>query len=199
MRKKRNWIRHVGILSMAVVCIGMFEPARNFVSATAGYGEQISDAKDKKKELEEKKKALKNKLQTLEGEKDDILSYIKDLDEELGSLTADITTLNEEIEEVSQKLDQTKKELKQAEKTEKTQYETMKARIQYMYENGETSLIEVLLNSENIADLLNQVEYVEQITGYDNLLLDRYTKTKEKVSNVKKKLENTLKTKYLTL
>ena len=51
----------------------------------------------------------------------------------------------------------------------------MKLKIQYMYENeGNMELLQILLGSKSLADALNQVEYVMQITEYDNTLLERY-------------------------
>ena len=43
----------------------------------------------------------------------------------------------------------------------------MKLRIQYMYENGQTGLLESMMQSESIAELLNRAEYASQITSYD--------------------------------
>lgn len=163
----------------------------------SSYQNQIDEAKDKKQELEDKKKALESKLKKLETKKNDILTYIESLDKELADLTNQIADLNDEIEAVNDQLETTKKKLKEAEATEENQYETMKKRIQYMYENGETSMIEVLLSAENIADLLNQVEYVSEITDYDNSLLERYQETKKNVADTKTELEATLEEKNL--
>ncbi|MCR5684573.1 MAG: peptidoglycan DD-metalloendopeptidase family protein [Lachnospiraceae bacterium] len=59
----------------------------------------------------------------------------------------------------------------------------MKARIRYIYENGETSFLDVLLNSANISDVLNQLEYLQDIQAYDNSLLDRYIIAKQEVED----------------
>ena len=163
----------------------------------SSYQGQISNAKDKKQELEKKKKDLEKKLGELEAEKDNVLVYIEKLDKELSTVTDDIDKLTDEITSVNNDLTKTEKKLKKAIKQEETQYETMKKRIQYMYENGDTSLIEVLLSSNNLAELLNQVEYVSEIVDYDNSLLDRYQDTKKQVEEMKSQLEDTLEEKNL--
>ena len=60
-------------------------------------------------------------------------------------------------------------EEKLAEATEKKeeQYKVMCARIKYVYENGETSYFDILLNSGDITKILNRFEYVSEITKYD--------------------------------
>ena len=61
-----------------------------------------------------------------------------------------------------------------------------------MYENGETSYIEILLDSGSIADFLNQVEYAQDIARYDNSLLDRYKAAKKEVEDREALLEASL-------
>lgn len=191
---KKTYLKVLALGMAGIVLATSFAGTDAFASS---FQNQINDATDKKQELEDKKEALEDKLKKLESEKDDILIYIESLDTELNSLTDEIDQLNEEIDEVNADLEETEAKLEEAKQTEETQYETMKKRIQYMYENGETSMIEVLLSSQNIADLLNQVEYVTEITDYDNSLLERYTETKQKVEDMKAQLEQTLEEKNL--
>lgn len=193
-RVKKMYFKILALGMSGVVMATSFAGTKAFASS---FQNQINDATDKKQELEDKKEALANKLKKLEGEKKDILTYIESLDTELSDLTDEISQLNNEIDEVNADLEETKAQLEEAKKTEENQYETMKKRIQYMYENGETSMLEVLLSSQNIADLLNQVEYVSGITDYDNNLLDRYKETKQKVEEMKSQLEQTLEEKNL--
>ena len=47
----------------------------------------------------------------------------------------------------------------------------MKIRIKYMYENGNSDMIAILLSAEDMADFLNKAEYVEQISEYDLSLI----------------------------
>lgn len=188
---------YVKLLALGIIGAMMITSYPKTYAFANSYKDQIQSASDKKKELEEKKQELSKKLKQLEKEKDNILTYIERLDSELNTLTNDITQLNAEIEEVNTELEATEVALAEAQKTEEDQYATMKKRIQYMYENGETSLFEVLLSSQSIADLLNQVEYVSEITDYDNNLLDRYKDTKLRVEQMKSQLEQTLEAKQL--
>lgn len=194
-KKSKRMVMRLWLVCMTgVVLVTSYIGPKAFASS---FQNQIDNAKDKKQELEEKQKAMQAKIQELAKKKDNVLVYIEELDNELETLTDEITQLNGEIATVNQNLQETEEELIQAQNTEEKQYETMKKRIQYMYENGETSFIEVLLSSENIADLLNQVEYVSEIADYDNSLLDNYKATKVQVEEMKKKLEDTLEEKNL--
>ena len=58
----------------------------------------------------------------------------------------------------------------------------MKKRIQYLYEKGETSYLELLMEAKSWADMLNKAEYVQEIYTYDRKMLDNYAATVQAVS-----------------
>lgn len=158
------------------------------------FASEISDAQNKKNSLEKKKKETENMLASLEKKKNNILEYIEELDKQLSSIEQSIDDLNDKIAVTEINLSKTKEELKQAQEEEKNQYEAMKTRIQYMYVNGNTEYIQIVLSSDSIADFLNRSEYVKQISEYDKNMLERFQKIKEQVeekkSNIEKGLES---------
>ena len=72
---------------------------------------------------------------------------------------------------------------------ENNQYESMKKRIKYMYENGNTQFIEVLLESKSIGEFLNNAEYIAQISDYDRQMLKEFQQTVQDVDDQKTALE----------
>lgn len=96
--------------------------------------------------------------------------------------TEDINTKQEEI-------DAKETELIQAQIDENNQYESMKKRIKYMYENGNTQFIEVLLESKSIGEFLNNAEYIAQISDYDRQMLKEFQQTVQDVDDQKTALE----------
>ena len=55
---------------------------------------------------------------------------------------------------------QAEEDLAEAEELERTQYGDMKLRIQFMYEQGDGSVIETIMSAESFTDLVNKAEYV---------------------------------------
>lgn len=157
------------------------------------YAGEIEKAKEDKTTLEQKKAETESKIKELEKEKNDILKYIEKLDMELNKLTAEVDELGKKIKTAGKNLEKTKEELEAAKVKEKDQYSVMKSRIKYMYENGDVGVLEILLQSEDFSDMLNQMEYMEKITEYDNGLLDEYKRLKEEVSEKQKEQEAGLK------
>ena len=89
----------------------------------------------------------------------------------------------------SEDIQETKDELAGAKEREAQQYADMKVRIQFMYENGQTSYLEALLSSRNISEFLNSADYIAQIQSYDRQKLTEYQDTVESIVNLEAQLE----------
>lgn len=154
----------------------------------AGKGD-IDSAKDKISSLEEEKKKTEETIQELEKLKADTESYVKELDGELARLDDELSSLDSRITDKEADIEETKAQLEEAKKTEEEQYASMKLRIKYMYEKGDTSYLDLLLESGSMSEMLNRAEYIQQISSYDRKKLTEYGEKKEKIADDEEKLE----------
>ena len=141
----------------------------------------IDEAQQKADQLEEKKNAA-------ETEKKSLAEQLNKIVEEMKAAEKKLTKKQSEIEEAEQKLLEAKVE-------ENNQYESMKKRIKFMYENGSSQVLEVLIESESIGDFLNKAEYAQQLSEYDR---DQLTAFQEVVKEVEAE-ETSLKKEYAEL
>lgn len=146
-----------------------------------------SDAENAKKKAEQNLKSKQNEIDNIEQEQGQLEEEINALDAELVNVIVKLSTLEEELAIKQDELAQTKEDLKQAKQDEKNQYEAMKLRIRFMYEKGDSAMLTSILESKSIADLLNRVEYVNQVYDYDRNLLTEYENTKKQVAKLQKK------------
>lgn len=149
----------------------------------------LSDAKSKKTALEAEKKKTEQELKNLEGLKSDTTAYVKKLDSSLESIGNELSKLNDDIDAKEKQIDTTKQELSEAKETEKSQYESMKLRIKYMYEKGDSTYVDLLMEAGSLSELLSKAEYITKISSYDRQKLDEYAATKEKIAEKEKALE----------
>ena len=187
--KRKRTLLTVTLLLALLVGVLPMQGNSVFADTTKSYQDQIDAAKEKKKELEAAQKELEAKIAALKEKKDDMQEYMLSLDDKMAELLLDIEESEAEIAACEEKLAVTRQELEEAKLREANQYETMKQRVQYMYENGETGFLEVLLGNGSLSDLFNQMEYRREITKYDNRLLERYNQTKLDVANTELVLE----------
>ena len=162
MQKKRV----LSVILALTLSIGCAIPAQaSSISETQKKGEELQSQKD-----------------SAEAEKAALTKHLNDLIDEMDKTTEDINTKQEEI-------DAKETELIQAQIDENNQYESMKKRIKYMYENGNTQFIEVLLESKSIGEFLNNAEYIAQISDYDRQMLKEFQQTVRDVDDQKTALE----------
>lgn len=149
----------------------------------------LKDAKDQVTTLEQEKKKTEDVLKQLEGLKADTEKYVRQLDGNLNELAGELTRLEDQIAQKEGEIAQAQTELAAARETEANQYDSMKLRIKYMYERGDTSYLDLILQSKSISQMLNRAEYVSKITEYDRDMLEKYRETKEAVAEREAALE----------
>ena len=130
-------------------------------------------------DLQNNKKATEKEVESLEKELTTLMTKIDDLE-------LDLIEKGQEVEKVTKDLDK-------AQKKADKQYDRMLLRIKFMYESGDTNILETFLEAESISDVLNQAEYVQNVHSYDRKMLKEYEKTKKKVEKLKDQREDELK------
>lgn len=149
----------------------------------------IRDAQDKINEANQQLNDTNNQISDIEKKQDSLQQEIDSLDSELVALLLDIDVLKDEITQKEADIEQATEDLKIAEETAQKQYENMKKRIRFMYERGDNALVESLLGAGSMADVLNRVEYFNQIYDYDRTMLNEYQDTVQQVADLKDTLE----------
>ncbi len=129
----------------------------------------------------------------LKNEKNETVAEANALKSDLQDALDSIEQLKKDIKDKNEQLDKTGKEMELAEQSEYEQYEAMKRRIQYIYEEGtSTKQVENIFEAKSIADMLNQVLYVNEVYAYDRVKLDEYIKIKEEVQEKHEQYEKDL-------
>ena len=152
------------------------------------------------RQIEESQRYLNSENEAISGlqdEQDLIEEEISDTEAELVNLYTEIGVLEDKITEQETKIAGKEAEIavaeedyKAAEAEERRQYEAMKERIRFTYEQGESSYVELLLSSGSFSELLNRAEFIEEVSAYDDRMLEEYQQIKQQVADLKVKLEN---------
>lgn len=159
------------------------------VTEDAASTKSLQEAQDEKAQLEKALKEAQSTIEDLRDSKGDIESKVTELNQQLIDISARITDLENQLTAKSEDIQETKDELAGAKEREAQQYADMKVRIQFMYENGQTSYLEALLSSRNIFEFLNSADYIAQIQSYDRQKLTEYQDTVESIVNLEAQLE----------
>ncbi|MDW2799423.1 peptidoglycan DD-metalloendopeptidase family protein [Clostridium boliviensis] len=166
---------------LLAVGIGLFMTV-SCIFPSYGTKNEVNDAKKKASSLEDEKKEVESALKELEGLKSDASAYVKGMDDKLADYDKQLTALTAQISAKEEQIKAAKADLEAAREAQEHQYRNMKLRIQYMYEKGETSYLDLLFRSADLTQLFNRAEYIRSITAYDRRMLEDYKRTKEEIS-----------------
>lgn len=154
------------------------------VSATS-----IKNIQSEKAKNESELKNIQSKISGIESQKSALSSEVSSLNDDLTDTLLNIEVLESDLADKEAEIEQAQKDYEAAKATEEQQYDSMKKRIQYLYETGQESYLEMLLTSDSVADLVNKVDYAEELQEYDRRLLDEYKAAKQAVIDLQAQLE----------
>lgn len=142
----------------------------------------MEDLESIKQENEEQLSSYQEDISGLGESKVSLENLVAGLNSELVVMNQNIADLEQQISDKNEEIEKTEQELEAAILTEKDQYEDMKLRIQFMYEMGEDSYVEIFLSGKSIAESLNKVEYFSELTKYDRNMLEKYKQTQIEIT-----------------
>lgn len=151
--------------------------------------EDIDDAREQIDNLQQQVEDAENLLEEHNEKMDELEGDLQNLNTSLQILANNMNRLEEEILKKQNDVCVAEQELDMAKKQCGKQYEDMKTRIQYIYENGEVSVLELLLVSDSFSDYLNHKEYASQIHAYDREKMTEFEHLQKEVEERKVTLE----------
>lgn len=177
---KNKYRKHLYIVLAFLLSFSVAEP----ISATT-ISELQEDVKKNRAQL---KNAEKQASEAQEAQ-EDIGEEIEEMDAELVSLITDINLIEDAISQKEEEIAATQVDYDDAVAEKDEQYAAMKIRIQFMYEKGESSYLNMFFGSANMGDMVNKAKYVEDLYDYDRRLLAEYEATVQRVQELWDTLE----------
>ena len=192
MRKKL--VRLFAIFIAFSMMFLVVEPVR--ATTISDLEKEKQELEQKKKEADEKKKQEQEKyndasgrVDTIQSDVDEVAGEIEEIDAALVETLASVELIEEDIDEKEEQIVVTTADYEAAKVTEEEQYEAMKLRVKFMYEKGDTTYLQLLLESNGFSDMINKVEYIEKLYEYDRTLLNEYMDARIAVEELKQQLE----------
>ena len=192
MRKKL--VRLFAIFIAFSMMVLVVEPVR--ATTISDLEKEKQELEQKKKEADEKKKQEQEKyndasgrVDTIQSDVDEVAGEIEEIDAALVETLASVELIEEDIDKKEEQIVVTTADYEAAKVTEEEQYEAMKLRVKFMYEKGDTTYLQLLLESNGFSDMINKVEYIEKLYEYDRTLLNEYMDARIAVEELKQQLE----------
>ena len=170
------------ILILAVLALAVQAPL-------PGRASPVTRAEQERRRAEEEKSRAESEAQQLEQKLGQSRQKEQALEEELVRLLALKDILESDMEELKTQIQGADRDYRQAEEKRQRQYDILKKRIQFLYEEGDITYLDILLKAKNIGDVVSQTEYFRQLYEYDQEIIQRYEKLKQEAAGKKELLE----------
>lgn len=150
--------------------------------------EKLQKAKEEKEKTQAAKGNTQQQMESLQITQNSLLGKLGALNDDLEVVSSNLADIERQIDVKEQEIEQTKEALAEAIAIEENQYESMKLRIQFMYERGSRTYLDMLLAASGLSELLNQGDYIEELTRYDRKMLSQFQETRQYVEEVEEQL-----------
>ena len=144
---------------------------------------QIAALEQKKKEQQEKLKELEKQIAEAKAKKEDVM-VTKNLLDQRNQL------LLEQIDDTQNQIDDAAAQIARYELLEQEQYELFCQQVRSEEERGSLSYLSVLFKATSMADLLNRMEFVNEVAEYNKTLIAAMKETRENIKAEKTEMED---------
>ena len=143
---------------------------------------QIAALEQKKKEQQEKLKDLEKQIAEAKAKKEDVMVTKKLLDQRNQLLL-------EQIDDTQNQIDDAAAQIARYELLEQEQYELFCRQVRSEEERGSLSYLSVLFKASSMSDLLNRMEFVNEVAEYNKMLIAAMKETRENIAEEKAAME----------
>ena len=143
---------------------------------------QIAALEQKKREQQEKLKELEKQIAEAKAKKEDVM-VTKNLLDQRNQL------LLEQIDDTQNQIDDAAAQIARYELLEQEQYELFCQQVRSEEERGSLSYLSVLFKATSMADLLNRMEFVNEVAEYNKTLIAAMKETRENIKSEKTEME----------
>ncbi len=143
---------------------------------------QVAALEQKKREQEEKLKELEKQIAEAKAKKNDVMAT-KNLLDQRNQL------LLEQIDDTQGQIEDAAAQIQRYELLEEEQYALFCQQVRSEEERGSLSYLSVLFKATSMADLLNRMEFVNEVAEYNKTLISALQETRENIKAEKAEME----------
>ena len=148
----------------------------------------MDDLQTEKEKITQELNEVNQGLEDIQIELTEALEAINKIEAQIIEGETKLQETESEIAKLEEEIKQAKEKLECVQKDYDAQKEAFENRLVALYEMGETTYLDVLLNSKNITDFISRYYLIGEIAEYDNDLLETIEREKNKIEEISKQL-----------
>ena len=187
MNNKR---RRLGATLLAMLFMLLWLPSIEAKADIDALKSRIEEAERNHQQTKDNLKNTQDNIDALTDVKEGLQGKLNQLTSQLTEVSDNLADLEDKIDAKNAEIETTTEDLNEAIAEENAQYEAMKARIRFIYEKKDQTYLDILVSSAGFSDAMNKAGYIEELAEYDRQKLDEFKATRQKVEELKAKLED---------
>ena len=191
----KRWIRNIFFLMPALFILtapGIRASASSInelQQQIAAHQKELENANNKVSNLQDEQSLIQELIDDLNAEIINTMTEISLKQDEIAAKETEIEEKQTQIEEKQADIQVTEQEYNEAKAREEKQQDDMLVRVRRIYETNSTSLLNLVLKGTGLGNLLNRLDYVEQLYTYDQNKLSDYQEARRLVRELWDRLE----------
>lgn len=161
-----------------------------FLGTISVYANQKTDLTNEQNDIDKQIQETSSEIAGVKSQMTDALNQINNYNAQIGTYEDEIGTLETQVSTLQSQIIEKEANIQEQQKKYEEQKDLLEKRLVAMYESGTTSYLDMLLSSNSLSDFISKYYVIEQLTEYDNDLLDGIETTKKQIETEKAALEN---------
>lgn len=191
MKKK---LVSIVLIIVLLQCFCIFAFAENETESNV-ISNEITDnitneLNEQKQQVDEKLEQTNTKLEYVQEELTDSLLRVQEIEDKVLSYEKEVNNLGTQMNDLQTSIDIETYNLMLASQDYEKLKQILLNRLVTIYETGNTTYLDVLLQSKDLTDFISRYYVIEEITEYDNTLINQVKNQKESLEQTTQKLEN---------
>lgn len=162
----------------------------NMNIALAVTQQEIDNQKNEQNKINNQIDEAEKKHKELEAQKSQTMKQVESISAQIETYETQIAQLDTQINEANAKIKESEQKLAENEKEYERKQENFKKRLVAVYEAGETTYLDFLLNSSSLVDFISNYYLVSEVAEMDKKLIEGLEKQKQEIENAKKQIED---------
>lgn len=159
------------------------------ISNTAYAAKSVSELRSDLAKKQQETQKIKEQLKSKRNDKDAALANVKSLDVQISGVQDDIDEVQSVINDKQKEINEANVRIEGLDKDIDKTTQKLKARMKVMYEYGNTSYLEIIMESKGFSDLFTRIAAVQAIVRHDNDVIDEYSAQIEELQAAKQTVE----------
>lgn len=159
------------------------------IAAPALAAKSVSELKQEMAETEEQRKKAAEEINQKQAEKDAVVQQRNELDQQISGVLEDIEAVEETIQEKDDEIELKNDEIGALQDKIDQNEDKLKTRMRIMYEYGNVSYLELLLESKGLSDLFTRIGAIRDIVAHDQELINTYVSAQKEIEEARAVIE----------